>query len=180
MAWVGVGIGLVGLAGSALQAQDVLDEAQLSSELAQVNAKYADVDAFRADAEGASNAARESATVDKAVGSEQEQYAGENVNVNYGSAAAVQTDTKVAGAVNALNLMQQGHNKAMGYTEQAQNIRTQATEKQAQAQTTAQSDLVSGAVKAVDTGLTGYKSNNDGTLATRSYAGNNGGIAGIT
>lgn len=105
------------------QAEMIRQQTALNQRIAEDNAKYAEQDAWEAEKYGYTQSARYKAIIDSTISEERSGYAAQNVDVNSGTAAAVQQDTKLAGFMNTLDMQTQARNKALGLKVQAANYR---------------------------------------------------------
>lgn len=138
------------------QAEMIREQAQLKKKIDNMNADAADLDAFNAEADGYGGAARYQNVIDSTVSDQRTAYAANNVDVNYGTAAEVQTDTKITGMQNLMDIQKQARNKAYGYKQQAINIRLQGDYTVLQGNINASGAEAQGVANAINTGVTGY------------------------
>src|SRR5438445_632081 len=107
------------LVGGYQQADIIRQNATLQSNIADMNAKYAQVDAYNAIESGYGNANKYAGQVDTAISSEREAYASADVDIKYGTAKDVESDNRIAGLENVLQIQRQAQNAAAGYEAQA-------------------------------------------------------------
>lgn len=150
------GLAGVQLAEGLQNAQLIDQSAGIQQEVANLNGKYAAMDAYNAQTMGYTQSARYQDVVDQTLDQQKEDYASEGVNVNFGSAAQVQANTRTTGVINTLNIQAQARAKALGFTQQSRNDVLQGVLNAGQAQVQgagAETQAVFGALK---TGVTGY------------------------
>lgn len=109
---------------SGLQQADMIQRnAQLSERVNELNAKYADIDAYNARVAGYSHVARYQTVIDQTIGAQREAMAAKGQDVNFGTGAEVQAQSKLNGFLNQLDIQNQARNTAAGYTRQAMGYR---------------------------------------------------------
>lgn len=154
--WAYFALAAVQAVGGFQQADIIRQNGKLQGDVADMNARFAEVDAYNAREAGYSNAAKYETQIDQAVGAVKGAYAGSNVDVRYGTASDVQTDNKVAGFENVLQLRRQAENAALGYQTQAINMRLGGQMTQLNAGLQAASAQASGLMQGIQTSVTGY------------------------
>jgi hypothetical protein len=142
--------------GGIQQAQITRANGDLQNDIADMNAKYADLDAFNAIAEGQGNAARYESSANQAIAADKTAFAGAGVSIGYGTANDVVTDNKIAATNNVLQIQRQAQNKAAGFQTQGINIRLGGRMSQLQSNLNASAEQGAGILKAVATGVSGY------------------------
>ncbi len=144
-------------AASGLQQADLIrQQAGVTDAINQLNAKYTDIDADNAMKEGYTESARYQTEVDKTVGAQREGFAADGVDVNYGTAAEVQADTRVTGFLNNLDIQNQARAKALGLRQQASNIRLQGSMGRSQAELNAGGATTQGIASGLQSGFRAY------------------------
>lgn len=138
------------------QAETIRANAALSKEIADMNAGYAELDAYNAEQDGLSQEARYQSAIDQIVGSQRVAFAAADVDVNFGTAKAVQEESKLAGFLNRLDIINQAHKVALGYKNQARNIRISGAMGMAQANYNAGAVQNAGIMQGVSTGISGW------------------------
>jgi hypothetical protein len=144
------------LVGGFQQADIIRQNASLQAGVADMNAKYAQVDAYNALETGYGNANKYETGVDSAIGTERATYASENVDVKYGTAANVESDNNIAKVQNVLQLQRQAQNQAAGFQAQAINLHLGGQMTQLQGNLNASSAESQGIMSAITTGIAGY------------------------
>lgn len=138
------------------QADIIRQNGDLQADIKDMNAKFADVDAYNALESGYGNAARYEAGVNSTIAADRGAYSSEGVSVGYGTAQQVQDDNRLAGKINVLQIQRQARDASMGYQAQAINIRLGGQMTQLQAGLDAASTQSQGMFKGASTALTGY------------------------
>lgn len=184
MSWVitGVAVGGLGVLSGMKTASDTMQQGELKNKLEQINAKYADIDAAETKVYGFTQAARYQRVIDQTTSQQRAGYAAQNVDSSSGTAAEVIADSKVTGMLNQIDMEKQAREKALGFTQQAMNIRTGASVGLSQAEINADAEGTKGVLGGIQTGisLTGYgygRNNHPENSYTGPDANVNGGIA---
>lgn len=151
-----LGTGALQLYGAFNQAKAIEESAKLTEQINEMNAEYAELDAYKTEKQGYSEVARYKSTINQTVSSQRAGYASDNVDVNYGTALELQQETKLVGMLNALDIQNAAHNKALGFKREAANIRLNGSMQHAQAELDAYSARLSGVTGAAKTGIAGY------------------------
>ncbi len=105
------------------QAQLIRQNAEVRKQIDGLNIAAANQDSFNARAFGDTEAARYQSTIDATVGKERADLSGQGVDVNYGSAAEVQADSRIDGMLSQLDIQQKAYQRAQGYIKEANNTR---------------------------------------------------------
>lgn len=153
--------GLAGLelAGGYFAAQNIKETAALNQDIANMNAEFADLDAFDALAQGQTNQARYQSVIDNTLSEQTAILAASGVDTSFGSAASIQEETKFTADLNLMEIEKQAQEEALGYTRQGRDFRTTGILQRSQADVKARQALVQGATSAAKTGLSGYSRN---------------------
>lgn len=137
-------------------AETIREQAKLQQQIDEMNAEDAELDAYNAEKYGFTESARYQSVVDKTVASQRSAYATNNVDVNYGTAAERQDETRLVGHFNMLEMQRRGKERAMAYRREARNIRLGSEFRMYQANIDASASVTSGVMGAAQTGLSGY------------------------
>lgn len=156
MAWVVAGTAAFGIIAGGQQADNVRANAQITQQVAELNAKYADLDAYNASQAGITRADRYQQVIDATVGEQKTTMASKNVDVNFGTAAEVQAESKLTGFLNQLDIKTQANNVARGFSVQAMNYRLNGATGAAQAASTAEGIQSSSLLNGAGTLVSGY------------------------
>ena len=138
------------------QAELVRKSADLAKQVNDMNAEFAEVDAFHAEQRGESEVARYQSVIDATLASEKVANAVNNVAGNFGTAAEKTADTKLNGFLNQLDIRNQAHQQALGYKDQARNYRLAGASGVAQAGYNANAMQNSAIINAGATTISGY------------------------
>lgn len=149
------------LVSSIQQAEAIRGQARLQKEIAEFNAQFAELDAYRTEQYGETEVARYQNEIDATVGNQRVAYAASGVDVTSGTAAAIQAETKLTGFLNQLDIRTQAQSKALGYKREAMNIRLQGITGQSQASLNANAVETAGIIGAVPGAISGYGSLRD-------------------
>ena len=93
----------------AQQAETLRRNADFNRQLDALNAKYAEIDAWKMEQQGETMAARYQSSVDHVLATQRVAQASQNVDVGFGTAAALQAETKLTGFLNQLDIRNQAH-----------------------------------------------------------------------
>lgn len=171
--WAYLALAAAQLAGGYQQADLIKKSADVQASVNDMNAKYDELNAFRANAAGQSEAARYADIENATLGGQRTALAGANVDVGYGTAKDIQTDTKVTALVNTLELQKQGRDKAMGYNVQAINTRLGGQMAQLQGQMDAGAAQNRGLMSAASTAVSGYERMQSSGVGNQKLSGSN-------
>lgn len=151
-----LGLGAFEVISGLQQADLITRQADLQQRVAKLNAKYAMLDAANAREEGYSASARYQDVIDTTVSTERTNQASEGVDVSFGSAKEVQTQSKLNGFLNQLDIQNQANQKAQGYENQATNYLLQGASAEAQGAISAAGATTRGTIAGLTSGLRGY------------------------
>jgi hypothetical protein len=151
--------GLAGLqlVGGYFASQNIKATAELNRDISEMNAEFAELDAYDAEMEGLSAVARYQSVIDNTLAEQQVAMTAADIDVGYGTAAAVQEETRFVGDLNKMEIEKQAQEQALGYTRQARDIRLGGALAYGDARTRAGQAMFSGITGAAQTGLTGYE-----------------------
>lgn len=121
-AWEAINLGLA-LGGGALDIIGRLRAGAAAKAQADFNARIAEMQAADALARGAEEEGRFRQGVESLIGSQRAGFAGQNVDVGYGSPVDVQADAAFLGELDALTIRSNARREAWGYEVQAENFR---------------------------------------------------------
>ncbi|MCK5641238.1 MAG: hypothetical protein KAJ19_10585, partial [Gammaproteobacteria bacterium] len=113
------GLAAFQLAGGYFAAENIRETARLNQDIAEMNAEFAELDAYDAEIEGFSAVARYQGVVDATLGTQQAELAAADVDVNFGSAASIQEETRFIADMNKMEIINQAEEKALGYEREA-------------------------------------------------------------
>lgn len=155
--WAYAAIAAAQLVGGYQQADIIRQQAGVQQSVQELNANYADLDALHAEQNGFSESARYATVADSTIGQQRANLAGAGVDVNYGTAADIQADSKITAMLNTLEIQRQGREKALGFKIQAINTRLGGAMTQLQGQLNASSVQNQALLSAARTGVSGYE-----------------------
>lgn len=144
------------LIAGAQQAETIRANAAITKSVSDMNARYAELDAYDAVQEGYTKEARYQEAIDDTVGAQREAYAFHNVDVNFGTAQQLQAQTKLTGFLNQLDIKNMADQKSRGYQSQAINIRLSGITGQIQSNQAANLATSQGALRGLTTLVSGY------------------------
>lgn len=156
MAWAVVGVAAFQMVSGAQQAETIRDNAQISKEVNGINAGYAELDAYNAEQEGFTQEARYQTTIDKTLGEQKVALAAKGVDINFGTAAELQSETKLTGFLNKLDMKNRAHKIALGFENQASDIRLKGSSDSAQASYNASAVENAAVLSGLSTAVSGY------------------------
>ena len=145
------------LAGGYFASQNMRESAKINQEIADMNAEFAELDAYDAVAEGYTQQAKYQAVIDQTLGEQQLIQTAQDVDVNYGTAATVQAETRFTAELNLMEIQKQAQEKALGYKTQARGIRSNAVLQRADTEAKAAGVMFNSVLGAAQTGLSGYR-----------------------
>jgi hypothetical protein len=105
------------------QADDIRSAARFNRELAEMNAKYIEMDAWEAEKYGFTQSSRYQSVIDDVISDQRVGLAGQGVDVNFGTAVELQKSNKLTGFLNQLDMIQQAQNASKNLKNQALNVR---------------------------------------------------------
>lgn len=150
------GLAALQIAGGYFASQNIRQTAELNRDIAEMNAEFAELDAYDAELEGYSAQARYQSVIDNTLSDQQTMMAASDVDLNYGTNAAIQEETRFIGELNKMEIEKQARERALGFKRQARDITLGGTLDYAGARTRAGAAMFSGITDAAQTGLTGY------------------------
>ncbi len=153
---LGFGLAAYEIMAGLQQGQTIMETAHLKSQIQDLNARFSELDAYHSLVKGEGEAAQEGDKIDEMIGAQRSGYAKNGIDVNSGTAAQVQADTRITGMMNVLNIQKQARDQAQGYLNNALNERLGSSVTTQQGALSATGAQASGILKGVNTGLTGY------------------------
>ena len=106
--WAFLALAGVQAIGGFQQADVIRSNGELQTNIDDMNASFANYNAYQANAAGLSRAAQYADVVDSTNAAVRGAYAASNVTIGYGTAGEVSANNTVAGMVNSLQLQKQG------------------------------------------------------------------------
>lgn len=151
------GMAALQLAGGYFASQNIKATADLNRDISNMNAEFAELDAYDSKVEGFSNEARYQHVIDNTLADQRTIMGAEGVDVNYGSAASIAKETSFTGQLNLMQIEKEAQQQALGYTRQARDVRLGASLNYSSERARASQAMFSGVIGGVDSGLTGYQ-----------------------
>jgi len=151
------GLAALQLTGGYFASQNIKATARLNQEIADMNAQFAELDAYDALLEGESEKARYQSVIDSVLGEQQAIMEAQGVDTSFGSAASISEETKFTAELNLMEIEKQAQERALGYKRQARDLRTSGAMTRAQGDIEAGATRFTSALGAAQTGLTGYR-----------------------
>lgn len=151
------GMAALEIAGGYFASQNIKDTARLNQDISNMNAKYAELDAFDARAEGFTEQARYQGVIDNTMKQGEANLAAADVDVNYGTQKGLQEQNQYIGQLNLMEIQKHAEEKALGYQTQANQYRMTGVLQRSQAEVTAATTMFNSEMGAVKTGITGYE-----------------------
>lgn len=138
------------------QADMIRQNAAFKKRVDDLNSESAALDAFNAEKEGYTESARYQQVVDRAVGADRSALASKGVDVNYGSAAELQDQNRLTGYLNQIDIERRAHEKAKGFTREADQLRMQGSMSLRQSNINAAATEGQGITSGLTTLVSGY------------------------
>lgn len=151
-----IGVGALQLYSGFTQARMFRDQARFNKRIADMNAKWAEHDAWEAEKYGFTESARYQSLIDKTVSEQRAIMASKNIDVSTGTAKELQEETKLIGYLNQLDIQNRASLQARGLKNEAGNLRLGGRLGIAQAEAQAGSAILQGIAGAGTTGLSAY------------------------
>lgn len=159
-------------------AQNTKANAQVQQQIAQMNEKYANIDANEQLQASYTKAAEYDSQVQAVVSKQRQTYAAEGVDVSYGTASQVQSQSTLTGQINALQILKQGRQAANGLQMQAINYGLSGDQAKTQGDLNAGAQEDAGLMQGLSTGLSGYAKYSSSTgTGTTSRTGSSSGFS---
>jgi len=138
------------------QSKQILDNAEFTGRINEFNAESIELDAFKAEAFGYTQANRAELETDKIIASQRVAFAAQGIDVSQGTAADIQAESKLNAFFNTLDIQEAARQRARGLKNQASNTRFQGIIDQAQAQINAGAARFSGVASGASIAASGY------------------------
>ena len=150
------GMAALQLAGGYFASQNIKDTARLNQDIAEMNAEFAELDAYDAIIAGETQKAKYQANVDQILSEQQARLAATGVDVTYGSVGEIQEETRFISELNKMEIEKQAQEQALGFKRQASQYRFGGFMQMQQAEAEAAQVMFGAVTSAAQTGLTGY------------------------
>jgi len=139
------------------QAEIIRENASLSRYVNELNASYAELDAYNAEIAGIGEEARYETAVQQTFAQQNVAFAVQNIDSNFGTAADLKAESKINAMLNKQDIRNQAYETSKGYKSQARNIRMQSAIDSSAANAQAQAVIGSSVIKGAETVLSsGY------------------------
>jgi len=151
------GLAALQIAGGYFAAQNIKATAELNKDISDMNAEFAELDAYDAEIQGGTDQARYQSVIDNTLAEQSAIFNASDVDASYGSAASVAEETKFTGKLNLMQIEKQARQQALGYKRQARDINLGGSMNYSDSRTRAGQAMFQGITGAAQTGLTGYE-----------------------
>jgi hypothetical protein len=151
------GTAALSLAGGYFASQNIKQTAELNRDIADMNAEFAEYDAYDSELQGYTNQAKYQHVIDNTLAEQSAILNAKDVDVNYGSAASIALETKFTGEMNLMEIEKQAQEQALGYKRQSRDIKMGSKLQYGDSQSRASQAMFSGITGAAQQGLTGYE-----------------------
>ena len=151
------GMAALELAGGYFAAQNIRATAALNKDIADMNAKYAELDAFDAIAEGESEKARYQKVIDATMNQGQLNLAASGQDINYGTNAALTAENKFISQMNLMEIEKHAQEKSLGFKTQARQFTMSGAMQMNEANAKAKQVMFQSAIGTAKTSLSGYR-----------------------
>lgn len=138
------------------QADSIRRQASITKKINEMNAQFIEVDAYEAEKFGFTEAAAYQTDIDQTIGSQRAGYAGQNVDVNFGTAAEVQGETQLTGFLNIIDIKARARAKSLGLKRDAITMRLNGQMQGQQAAIQAGNAQLQGITNAAQVGISAY------------------------
>lgn len=155
--YVAVGTAAYEVVSSQQQADAIEANGEKKAHIEELNAQFAEKDAYEAEKFGFTEAGRYQSLVDQTVGDQKVAYASQDVAIGYGTAQTLQDESRFTGMLNMIDIRYQARQKAKGFSTEARNDRLNAGYSRDQASMTAEGVRNQGYIGAATVGISSYK-----------------------
>lgn len=145
------------IVGGYYAAQNIRETAALNRDIANMNAEFAELDAYDAIKEGYSNQARYQSVIDQTISQQNLAITASGSELGYGTTGDIQAESEFIAELNLMEIEKRAQEKALGYTQQARQFRMGSELAFAQSEIRAEQALYSGVTGAINEGVTGYR-----------------------
>lgn len=147
----------VQLASGYFASQNIKDTAALNRDIAEMNAEFAELDAYDSLLQGKTAVAKYQTVIDQTLSDQQVAFAAADVDINFGSAAALVEETDFVAELNRMEIEKRSQEKSLGYEREARGIRFGADLQLGREEARAASVLFQSGLQATQTALSGYQ-----------------------
>jgi len=156
-AYMAAGSGALRLWSSYQQAEMIREQTEIANNIADINAKYAEIEADRAEAFGQTKAARMQTVADKVLGRQKAKFAAAGVDADFGTAKSIVEESELNTFFNIQDIQKAARNRARGLRNEASNTRIQSFMRGLEAESEAQATQTRGIASAAQSGLQAYQ-----------------------
>lgn len=139
------------------QAEQIRANARLTERIGQMNARFAEIDAYEAEKMGYSEAARYQSVVDDVISDQRTIMAANNIDITEGTAKELQEESRLTGFLNTLDLQKAARAKALGLKIEASNMRLGVDLNRIQSDINADASVRAGVMGAARYGVEAYR-----------------------
>ncbi len=155
------GIGAISSASSAYaQSQAIKAQSYYQSGVSKLNAELSEIKAEDAIRQGYMESRDYQKEVDSMISDQRVAYAAQGVDVNFGSAADIQRETRLQGAMDVLKIKNNSYLEAWGYKSEAINDTAAGRFTEVSGRNNARNTLITGGMNSVSYGLQAYSAYN--------------------
>lgn len=145
------------LAGGYFASQNIRATALLNREISEMNAQFAELDAYDSILAGETRKTEYQSVVDQTLSDQQTIMAAQGGDIGFGSAGSIAAETTFTADANKMEIQKRAQEQALGYTDQAANFRTSGVLAQSRENARASDVMFQSAVGAAKTGISGYR-----------------------
>lgn len=151
------GLAALQLAGSYFASENIREAARLNQDIAEMNAEFAELDAYDALIQGETEATRYQSVIDNVFSEQTAIAAAQGLDLDFGTAASLQAEDDFVNQMNLMEIEKAAQEQALGFRNEASQFRMRGVLGAAQADVQAQTVLTQGITSAAQTGITGYR-----------------------
>lgn len=151
---------VAGAASTWADAQAQRAQGNYQNEMANINAKYAELQSENAITRGNKQAADMKRETKRIIGSQRVALAAQGISIEDGSALQVQEDTAMIGEIEAMKIKNNAWMEAFGYKMEAQNQRQQGKLAKMAGDNTAATTIATGGWNAISGGIKAFSESN--------------------
>lgn len=156
-AWMGyAGLAALQLYTGTENAKMMQRSARMQERVANINAKYAEEDAYKVLKHGFEEVANYQIKVRDTLGAQRLAMAVNDVDPNFGTAAEIQAETKLTGFLNQVDIMANAQAKVLGLKREARMTRLGGAMARAQGEMNATATRTASFLRAGEMGVSGY------------------------
>lgn len=123
MAWAMAAMAGKQLADGYFASELIEDTAEVNEFISDMNAEFAELDAYDAKVEGEVQKRKYQRVIDRTQADQNALLAAKNIDPNFGTAAALQAESDFQAELNLMEIDKAAEERAMGFRQEARNIR---------------------------------------------------------